>query len=163
MDLNSIKIEVLVIAIAILAVILLSLCILVICLLSKIKKLTKKYEQFMTGENAETLEAVIMKSIKGQSDNNTEIEKINSLLKEIDDRLKLTIQKVALVKYDAFQNMGGELSYSIALLDDNNDGIVITNVYSPEGSYNYSKEIKNSKADIILTEEEQKAINIAIK
>ena len=62
----------------------------------------------------------------------------------------------------AWKMMGGQLSFSLALLDENNDGFIINSVHSSEGCYSYTKEIKNGTSSISLGEEEQQALDIAM-
>ena len=76
--------------------------------------------------------------------------------------MESTFQKVGIVKYDAFQQMGGKLSFSLALLDQNNDGFILNSVHSSEGCYSYTKEIKNGESAISLGSEEEKALDIAM-
>lgn len=71
-------------------------------------------------------------------------------------------QKMGLVKYDAFSQMGGQLSFCLALLDENNNGFIINSVHSTEGCYSYTKEIKNGQSDISLGKEEAEAMAIAM-
>ena len=71
-------------------------------------------------------------------------------------------QKTGLVKYNAFREMSGQLSYSLALLDQNNDGVLITSMYSREGCYSHAKEVKGGKSSINLSEEEEEALNLAV-
>ena len=68
---------------------------------------------------------------------------------------------MGLVRYDAFNQMGGQLSYSLALLDENNNGFIINSVHSTEGCYSYSKEIRNGDNNISLSAEESEALAIA--
>ena len=75
----------------------------------------------------------------------------------------MTYQKMGIVKYDAFREMSGKLSYALALLDKNNDGIMINSMYSREGCYSYVKDIINGESSINMSEEEKEALNIAIK
>ena len=67
-----------------------------------------------------------------------------------------------MVKYDAFREMSGALSYSLALLDQKNDGILISSMYSREGCYNYIKEIVKGESYIELSEEEAESLDRAI-
>ena len=69
---------------------------------------------------------------------------------------------MGLVKYDAFQQMGGQLSFSLALLDENDNGFIINSVHSAEGCYSYTKEIKNGVCSLTLGDEEKKALDIAM-
>jgi hypothetical protein len=75
--------------------------------------------------------------------------------------MKFTFQKVGLVKYDAFNEMGGKLSFSLALLNETNDGFVLNAVHSREGCYTYVKEIIDGNSIITLADEEQEALNVA--
>ena len=77
-------------------------------------------------------------------------------------KLASTFQKVGIVKYDAFNQMGGQLSFSLALLDENNSGFILNCVHSTEGCYSYTKEIRNGSCDISLGEEEREALDIAM-
>ena len=71
-------------------------------------------------------------------------------------------QKMGLVKYDAFNQMGGQLSFSLVLLDENNNGFIINSVHSSEGCYSYTKEIKLGQCAIDLGAEEAEALSIAM-
>ena len=71
--------------------------------------------------------------------------------------------KKNIVKYDAFNQMGGQLSFSLALLDENNNGFILNSVHSAEGCYSYTKEIIGGKCAIDLGEEEKQALALAMK
>jgi len=75
---------------------------------------------------------------------------------------KLHIQKLGLVRYNPFSNVGGDQSFSIALLNNNNDGIIITSLYAQDSNRVYSKSIKNGKSEYSLSEEEKRAISKAV-
>ena len=80
----------------------------------------------------------------------------------IDSRLIKAYQKVGLVKYDAFKEIGGKLSFVLVLLTADNDGFLINSMHSTnEGCYTYTKEIVNGEAFVILSEEEQQALEEA--
>ncbi len=146
----------------VMAAIMLILFILLIVNIAKTGRLRKKYEAFMMGKNAESLEDTLVKRIQqvdellvSESENRENIEKIfNSL--------KFTFQKVGMVKYDAFHEMGGKLSFSLALLDHKNDGFIINAVHSREGCYTYIKEIVSGNSIIVLADEEKEALDIAM-
>ena len=76
--------------------------------------------------------------------------------------MKITYQKTGLVKYDAFREMSGALSYSLALLDKENNGVLISSMYSREGCYTYAKEIIKGESKINLSEEEAEAFKQAV-
>ena len=106
---------------AIMAAVMLLLFILLIVNIVKSGRLRKKYDAFMMGKNAESLEDTLIKRIQ-QVDELLEFESENrENIQKITNSLNNTFQKVGMVKYDAFHEMGGKLSFSLALLDQKND------------------------------------------
>ncbi|MCR5319986.1 MAG: DUF4446 family protein [Lachnospiraceae bacterium] len=142
---------------------LLILFVVYIIVLVKYVKLKNKYSKFMQGKNAKSLESEIIgvcqdiKLLKGTADRNK--KDIRILYKNMES----AIQKTGIVKYDAFNQMGGQLSFSLALLDENNNGFILNSVHSAEGCYSYTKEIIGGKCAIDLGEEEKQALALAIK
>lgn len=145
-----------------LLVISLGLLIYIIVTNLKIKKLTNKYEVFMSGKDGKSLENVIAKRFSQVDELIARDAKKDVMLKEIQENLLTVYQKVGIVKYDAFNQMGGQLSFSLALLDENNSGFILNCVHSTEGCYSYTKEIRNGSCDISLGEEEREALDIAM-
>ena len=76
--------------------------------------------------------------------------------------MESTFQKIGIIKYDAFNQMGGQLSFSLVLLDKNNNGFVLNSVHGAEGCYTYTKEIKDGTSEISLGEEEKQALDMAM-
>ncbi len=138
------------------------LMILIIIQMVKTSKLNKKYSKFMQGKDAKSLEKDIIglyednKFIKVSSEKNK--KDIRSLYK----KLESTFQKIGIVKYDAFRQMGGQLSFSLALLDENDNGFVLNSVHSTEGCYSYTKEVINGNCAITLGDEEKQALDMAM-
>lgn len=97
------------------------------------------------------------------SDNTKSINKLNEEVKEIRRELLNNIQNVGLVKYNPFNEAGGEHSFSLALLDGNKNGIIITSLHTRERTRTYIKEISSAKAKIELSKEEQKALKLSLK
>lgn len=151
----------LLIVVAVLAVIMLIVIILLINQMLKVNRLKKRLNRFLLGNDGSSLEQEIIglfednKFLKNASDKNQ--RDIQALFK----RMESVYQKMGLVKYDAFQHMGGQLSYSLALLDENNNGFIINSVHSTEGCYSYSKEIRSNDTNITLSKEEAEALAIA--
>ena len=83
-------------------------------------------------------------------------------IESIRTNMKSAFQKVGLVKYDAFQEMGGKLSFSLVLLNEANDGFIINAMHSREGCYTYIKEIIDGNSIIALAEEEKEALEMAM-
>ena len=138
------------------------LFIIVIMSIVKISKLNKRISSFMKGKNAQSLEKEIVglqednKYLKNMVDNNK--KDIRQLYKQ----LAKAFQKVGIVKYDAYQQMGGLLSFSLALLDEDDNGLVLNSVHSTEGCYTYTKEIRHGECSIELSNEEKVALDQAM-
>ena len=138
------------------------LIIMVIVQAVKLSKLSKKYKKFMSGKNAKSLEKDIIGLYEDNRFIKASTEKNKSDIRLLYKRLASTFQKVGIVKYDAFNQMGGQLSFSLALLDENNSGFILNCVHSTEGCYSYTKEIRNGSCDISLGEDERVALDIAM-
>ena len=138
------------------------LIIMVIVQAVKLSKLSKKYKKFMSGKNAKSLEKDIIVLYEENRFIKASTEKNKSDIRFLYKKLASTFQKVGIVKYDAFNQMGGQLSFSLALLDENNSGFILNCVHSTEGCYSYTKEIRNGSCDISLGEEEREALDIAM-
>jgi len=89
-------------------------------------------------------------------------ESVSKELQEMKKQNKMSIQKVGIIRYNPFSNTGSDLSFSIALLNGKNNGIVITSLYSREGNRVYGKAVESGKSEYSLSKEEEKAIKKAI-
>ena len=129
--------------------------------LCKLKKLYRAYDRFMRGKDAESLENTLLSCIEKTE----EVDKMNQMLREdiigLRKNQRITYQKMGMVKYNAFREMSGDLSYTLALLDQRDNGFVMNSVYGKEGGYSYIKEIVNGECAILLSEEEQTALEKA--
>ena len=144
------------------SVLILILIILVILQIVNTSKLKKKYNKFMQGKDAKSLEKDIIGLYEDNKFIKTSIEKNRKDIRSLYKKLESTFQKVGIVKYDAFKQMGGQLSFSLALLDENNNGFILNSVHSTEGCYSYTKKIKSGQCDIMLGDEEKQALDIAM-
>ena len=136
--------------------------IILIVLIAKYNKLKKRYDRFMKGKNAASLEENVHGVFEDMKLLKTYVDKNKKDIRILYKNMERTFQKLGIVKYDAFNHMGGQLSFSLALLDENNDGFIINSVHSSEGCYSYTKEIKGGTSGISLGKEEQQALNIAM-
>lgn len=141
---------------------LLLLIIFTIVQMVKLHKLTKKYNKFMTGNSAKNLEADIIGLFEDNKFMKAASEKNKKDIQILYQKLESAFQKIGIVKYDAFSQMGGQMSFCLALLDEKNNGFLINTVHSTDGCYSYTKEIRKGKCKISLGEEETKALEKAI-
>ena len=129
----------------------------------RLKKINKNYQQFMkklgNGNNLDEMLKGYLNRVEEVSQTNTEI--IN-YCKQIDNDLTKCIQKVGIVRYNAFKDTGSDLSFTLALLDVNNDGVVLNGIYSREMSNIYAKPVKGGESSYTMSEEEKEAIRRAI-
>ena len=138
------------------------LFILTIVNIVQMRKLKKGYKAFMSGKGGKNLKDTLIERLN-QVDMLMAANKENeNSIEEIFKNMKLTYQKMGLIKYDAFHEMGGKLSFSLAMLDKRDSGFIINAMHTREGCYTYIKEIVDGNSIIVLSEEEQKALNRAM-
>jgi len=133
-----------------------------ILLLIGILQLKKKVKIFLSGKKANDLEEVIseqLRRIEKSEDDIKDIRKWNEKLQGICD---ISITKVGIVRFNPFKDTGGDQSFVIALLDSYNDGLVLSSLYTREGTRIYSKPIKKGGSSYNLSKEEEEAIKKAI-
>lgn len=146
-----------------LAVAMLLIIILLIVLIVKVSDLKKKYKIFMQGNNAKSLEDTLFYRLE-QVDELIEANASNERnIDAIYKNMQGCYQKMGLVKYDAFNEMGGKLSFSLCMLDENNNGYIINAMHTREGCYTYVKEIIDGESVIQLAEEEENALAKALE
>ena len=145
-----------------LAVVCLVTFILLIITLCKLKALRRRVDTLTRGKDAETMEDSILNFFERIESLEDAERKMHRDIRDIKENLKITYQKTGLVKYDAFREMSGALSYSLALLDKENNGILITSMYSREGCYTYAKDIVKGECKINLSDEEAEALKQAV-
>lgn len=143
-------------------VILIVLIVLLILQMEKYKKLQRKIDKFTKGKDGKSLEQDIIALFEDNKFIKNENEKSRKDIKEIYRRLDYCYQKVGLIKYDAFNQMGGKLSFCLCMLNDKNNGFILNSVHSSDGCYVYTKEIKKGECDLSLGDEEEKALKEAI-
>lgn len=131
--------------------------------LVRYKNLNKKYQKFMGGNEAKSLESYITELISLNKENSEKIEDNKIEIQNLYKKQRLNFQKVGMIKYDALQEMGGNLSFVIALLDENNNGFIMNSVHNIHSNYCYAKEVKAGKCNINLSKEEEIALDKALK
>lgn len=122
----------------------------------------KQQAIFLQGKNAQNLEQVILKNQKAWSSAKNDIRDLYKITTRVHDLAFLGLHKVGMVRFNPFRDIGGDQSFSIALLDGKNNGLVLSSMYSREGVRVYTKSIIQGDSEKHqLTEEEKKAISIA--
>ena len=126
--------------------------------LSRVKKRTRS---FFASSEAKDLEEIIYKQIKKTNEVDGEIKKLIEDSGKIRENMAKCVQKVGVVRFNPFGDVGGNQSFIIALLDNSLNGVIIQSLYSREGVRVYSKQIKDGKSEYALGKEEEEAIKIA--
>ena len=125
----------------------------------KTSKLQKKYETFIkkigNGKNIEDDLNKYMTRVEKVEEENKQIIKY---CKNLDEEIDRCIQKIGIVRYSAFKDTGSDLSFALAMLDENNNGVVLNGIYSREMSNIYAKPVENGKSKYTLSKEEEEAI-----
>ena len=128
----------------------------------KMTRFMKKYKMFMRGMDGASLEKAFAARFNQmdilEENSRNHMEEIRRI-KEIQN---ITLNKTAIVKYDAFKEMGGKLIFALAMLDKDNNGFVMNAIHSREGCYTYIKEIVKGESYIVLGEEEKEALRQAV-
>ena len=128
----------------------------------KYTRLKSTYASFMKGKDGRTLEDSIFERFD-ELDELTKIAlKNRKEIRALQGDILGTLQKVGITRYDAFNEMGGNLSFALTLLDGNNNGYIINSMHSREGCYNYIKEIVKGESYIELSGEEAESLEKAI-
>ncbi len=125
-------------------------------------RLKASYTSFMKGKDGKTLEESIFERFDELDEVTKMALKNRQEIRNLQEDLLGTLQKVGILRYDAFSEMGGNLSFALTLLDGNNNGYIINSMHSREGCYNYIKEIVKGESYIELSEEEAESLDRAI-
>lgn len=144
------------------AVIIFIMFIMLIVTMAKNASLRKKYKIFMAGENGKNLEKSILDKFAAIDTLEDNVEDIYRKIQAINGQLVTAYQKIGLVKYDAFKEIGGKLSFVLVLLTAEDNGFILNSMHSTkDGCYTYAKEVVGGEAFVILSEEEQQALEEA--
>ena len=143
--------------VAILGLVILALVIFLFRLKSKLNALQAKYDFFTQGKEA-NIDVVLTETLNELHKAQSELATLENKHAKLHEQVQGCLQNVKLIRYDAFEAMGGEMSYSILLTDAKKDGLLLTSIYGREESRCYAKDIKGGKSAYPLAEEEQKLL-----
>lgn len=129
---------------------------------ARLRTMEDRIDRFMQGSSGDSLEEAIIKMFEEHDMLMRDMQQDREDIDDLYEKIKPMIQKVGVVKYDAFQQMGGNLSSAIVMLNEDNNGFIINTVQSADGCYSYVKEINQGHPDIELGKEEQEAYDKAL-
>ncbi len=148
--------------VGILLILVVVMYLLVIKLFYNLSYMKKRYKKMMAGVDGANLERTLMgciDSTKSVVDENARLWEENKAIKEL---LSQAMTKVAVVRFRAFEDMGSDLSYAVAMLDSQNNGVVLSSIFAREDSRSYAKPIVNGQSTYAMTAEEQDALQQAM-
>lgn len=127
------------------------------------KKLWQRYQKLMAEYEDKGLEQLLLDYGEKTKKLSHQVEELEELRQEFEKFRALPLQRWGLVRYNALQTMGGDLSFSLALLDGQANGVVITCIYGRDESRTFAKPIKNGTSSYTLSAEEKQALELALE
>lgn len=134
-----------------------------IILSSRIASIGSKYKKFMRGSSGKSFENMLMDHV---TDVEAAIERVNIMnedLVNVKNQMDRCIQKCNIIRYNAFSDTGSDLSFSIAILDNFNDGFIVTGIYGRNESITYAKPVTKGTSKYPLSVEEELVLNRSLK
>ncbi|MEO6714817.1 MAG: DUF4446 family protein [Mycobacteriales bacterium] len=128
-----------------------------------LRKMHASYAVLQGGKGREDFVTVVNQHSRAVEDLRGEVEHMGQRVHKLSIELADALRHVAVVRYDAFPDMGGRLSFSVALLDDSGDGLVLTSINGRSETRTYAKGVKANKSDHQLSPEESQAISYATR
>ena len=138
------------------------LLILVVYTMVRLSTMNARYRAMMRGSNSEDLEGMLIQHIhevEKVSATNTRILEENELIRQF---IRKSLVRTAMVRFRAFEDMGGDLSYAVAMLDANNDGVIFSSIFARADSRSYIKPIRGGSSEYPLTEEKKGVLKEAM-
>lgn len=128
----------------------------------RLSRLERKYKTFMKGSDAQSLEKIFVRKF-------AQIDKLYEAKEDhehdilfIKKNMEKMFSKYGVEKYDAFDDVGGKLSFALALLDKDNTGLILNAVHSRDNCFLYLKEIVKGESYVMLSQEEVEALRKAV-
>ena len=150
------------IVLTIMLILIIILGVLLIMTFKKLLYMNRKYYTIMSGKKGMDLEEIVFTRFKEMDKVKAMAKRVSKEHKEAKAHVDYCYSKIGLKKYDAFNDMAGELSFSLAILNNNYSGVVINAMHTKEGCFTYAKEIIKGESFITLSEEEKEALKKAM-
>lgn len=128
----------------------------------KINRLKRRYDNILRGKGEMDIEEVLLSYGKDLDDIKNDVDSIMSIQERIKKDISLSVKKVGIHNYDSFPELKNKLSYTLVLLDSENNGFMITSIYGRESSVSFSKTVKNGTVKVNISDDEKIALNKAL-
>lgn len=134
-------------------------------LYSELSTLKKRYRKMMSGAEGSSIEHMLAEHTTEINDALGEYKKIHNKLSTLEELINSSLARVAVIHFDAFEKTGQGLSWCVAILDRNNNGVVFSSICGQDSERSYSKPIEGGQADsgYKLTKEEEQALREAMR
>lgn len=129
----------------------------------KMARMNRRYRKMMQGMEGVNIERLLMEHIEEVRQAVTKVEQLSSSCEKLTRTSKECIQKVGIVRFNAFDDTGSDLSYAVALLDGNNNGVIFSSIFGRNESRSYAKPVIAGQSSYFLTDEEKQALAQAIQ
>ncbi len=131
--------------------------------IAEIIKLKKSYNKVLGGCNdTQSLEEKFKEFYETSSEIKEKYDKISEAVMDLSKNMDKCIQKVGIIRYNPFDEAGGNLCFAIALLDSENNGVILNGIHSRSGCYTYAKPVEMGVSEYVLSQEEMQALNMAL-
>ncbi|SKA97483.1 Protein of unknown function [Caloramator quimbayensis] len=128
----------------------------------ELNRIEKRYKKLMKGTTGKNIEEMLYEYKKNVENAIDIVNDIKNDYNNINLRLSNCVQKVSVIRYRAFDDVGSDLSFSIALLNEKNDGVVLTGIYGRNECTTFAKPIENGISKYDLSDEEKTALKDAM-
>lgn len=125
----------------------------------RLRRLTRRLDSLTLGVNGESLENTLSSHMSALKDSMAQMERQEKILSQLQAQIPLCVQQVKLTRFDAFEDVGGEQSFAVAILDAKGDGLILSSAYSRQDVRVYAKTIKNGKPSHSLSREEAQVVS----
>ena len=149
------------ILIIVMIIFILIMIVMIMTLTLRVSRLSKSYTKYMAGSNGKSLEATFHEKFDKVDELSEDFAEYKARILKLENNKNAGFCKFAVRKYDAFKDVRGKMSFSVCLLDDADDGFILTGMHNSDGSYTYLKEIIKGNPITKLSAEEQKVLDSA--
>ncbi|MGE5397525.1 MAG: DUF4446 family protein [Chitinophagales bacterium] len=142
------------------------LCIIVLCLVIWrrniiFNRIIQRYEQVFNSYEPGNLESILFQVVNKEGKNEEEIHRLQDRINSIEIRIPDLVSRISMVRYKAFPDVGGDLSFSMAVLDDKGNGFILTGIHGREETRVYAKQVEKYVSPHALSNEEKNALKQA--
>jgi hypothetical protein len=135
----------------------------VVLLLARQQRLLGQYQHLMTGTSGGNLEAMLHDHIAKVRETETRVDAVDRLARQLEKAAYFSMQHMGVVRFNPFQDTGGDQSFAVALVDGHGNGVVISSLHGRDATRVYAKPLKTWESTYSLTDEEKQAIALAYK